>query len=286
MRRILIQLDTDPHPSVFDRVVAVDSDVDELFSYGNVGIDDVEALVHGGMFTRGPRDLKNTAVFVGGSRVSDGEALFERVQKAFFGPVRLSVMMDSNGSNTTAAAAVLAARKHLDFAGMRAIVLGGTGPVGQRVGQLLAARGADVVLGSRSLSRAEQTCEAIRSVHTDASLSGLELKDGWASQVGKCDLLVAAGAAGVEFLSATEWQSLEGLQVAIDVNAVPPVGLEGIDVMSKAVDVNGVTTYGAIGVGGLKMKIHKAAIRSLFESNDAVLETEAIYAIGEQLAAN
>ena len=286
MRRILIQLDTDPHPSVFDRVVAVDSDVDELFSYGSVGVDDVEALVHGGMFTRGPKDLKNTAVFVGGSRVSDGEAVFEQVQRAFFGPVRLSVMMDSNGSNTTAAAAVLAARQHLDFSSTRAIVLGGTGPVGQRVGQLLAARGAEVVLGSRSLARAEQTCDFIRETHADASLTGLELAEGWVSRVEKCNLLVAAGAAGVEFLSSAEWQTLTGLQVAIDVNAVPPVGLEGIDVMSKAVDVNGVTTYGAIGVGGLKMKIHKAAVRSLFESNEAVLETEAIYAIGEQLLAD
>ncbi len=141
MKTILLQLDTDPFPSTFDRVAAVDSGVDEVFSYGGVTPDAVEGLVHGGMFTRGPKDLKSTAVFIGGSDVALGEALFARVQQVFFGPMRLSVMMDSNGSNTTAAAAVLAARKHLELKGLHVLVAGATGPVGQRVAQLLARAG-------------------------------------------------------------------------------------------------------------------------------------------------
>ena len=43
-RKILIQLDSDPHPSVFDRVVAIDAGVDELFSYGGVKPDEVGIL--------------------------------------------------------------------------------------------------------------------------------------------------------------------------------------------------------------------------------------------------
>ena len=78
------------------------------------------------MFTRGPNDLKSTAIFVGGSRVADGEALLARVQKTFFGPVRVSVMMDSNGSNTTAAAAVISAGKHVSLSESKVVVLGGT----------------------------------------------------------------------------------------------------------------------------------------------------------------
>jgi methylenetetrahydrofolate/methylenetetrahydromethanopterin dehydrogenase (NADP+) len=50
--------------------------------------------------------------------------------------------------------------------------------------------------------------------------------------------------------------------------------------MDKAVTRNGVVCYGAIGVGGTKMKIHTAALRQLFESNDRVLDTNAIYEIG------
>ncbi|HVJ67190.1 MAG TPA: methylene-tetrahydromethanopterin dehydrogenase N-terminal domain-containing protein, partial [Caulifigura sp.] len=92
MKRILIQLDTDSLPSVFDRVVAIDAGVDELFSYGGVTPDNVTGLVHGAIFTRGPADLKNTAIFIGGSNVPAGEALVKAVKKAFFGPMRVSLL--------------------------------------------------------------------------------------------------------------------------------------------------------------------------------------------------
>src|SRR5262245_49818321 len=156
MKKILIQLDTDPQPSSFDRVVAVDADIDHLFSYGGVTPQTVEPLVHGAIFTRGGKDLAHTALFIGGSHVAAGEALFEKVRATFFGPMRVSVMMDSNGSNTTAAAAVLSARKHLALAGTTAVVLAGTGPVGLRAAQLLTAAGAHVRVGSRGLDRASQ----------------------------------------------------------------------------------------------------------------------------------
>src|ERR671933_733369 len=116
---ILIQLDTDPQPSAFDRVVAVDAGADQVFSYGNVQPEQVRDLVHGAIFTRGPKDLKRTALFIGGSDV--------------------------------AAAAVRAAATHLDLGRTAALVLGGTGPVGQRVARLLARQGAEVRLASRQL---------------------------------------------------------------------------------------------------------------------------------------
>ncbi|QDT48210.1 Bifunctional protein MdtA [Symmachiella dynata] len=285
MKRILIQLDTDPQPSTFDRVVAVDSDVDQLFSYGGITVDNAEPLVHGAMFTRGPKDLKSTAIFVGGSDVSAGEAVLAKVQETFFGPVRVSVMMDSNGSNTTAAAAVLCAQRHLNPAGSEALVLGGTGPVGLRAAQILAGLGAKVRLASRSVERAEQACAAIRAEVEDAQLTPVATGND-AEIMQACDgagLIIAAGAAGVQFLSAEQRGSLDTLKVAIDLNAVPPVGLEGVDMMDTGKEVDGVICYGAIGVGGLKMRIHKAAVRRLFESNAHVLDTAAIYEIGREL---
>ncbi len=113
--RILIQLDTDPHASVFDGVVAVDAGVEHLFQYSNVKPDDVRALIHGAMFTRGPSDLHSTAVFVGGSDVTIGRSVADAAAKSCFDPFRVSIMHDSNGCNSTAAAAVLCASKHLDF---------------------------------------------------------------------------------------------------------------------------------------------------------------------------
>lgn len=285
MKTILIQFDTDPLPSTFDRVVAVDAGVDELFSYGNTSPENVTGLVHGAMFTRGPKQLQNTAIFIGGSNVHDGEELLETVTDTFFGPVSVSVMMDSNGSNTTAAAAVLSAGQHLEFANASTAILGGTGPVGQRAAELLAARGATVKLYSRSQSRAESACRAIQDKLPDASLAPCELKSSeeLAAELEGTSLLIAAGAAGVQFLEESHLQQIMSLKVAVDLNAVPPTGLGGVEVMDKAAEKLDCFCYGAIGVGGLKMKIHKAAIAKLFESNDQVLGTEEIYGIGETL---
>ena len=283
MKRILLQLDTDPHPSVFDRVVAIDAGVEELFSYGGVTPENVTPLVHGAMFTRGPGDLKDTALFVGGSNVAAGEAVTAKVLKTFFGPMRVSLMMDSNGSNTTAAAAVLAAGKHLPLHGAQAVVLGGTGPVGQRAAQLLAVQGAKVRVASRSQDRAEKTCDSIRSAVSGANLQAVAIDSDEALRRA-CEgvsLIIAAGAAGVQFLSAEQRRGISTLKVAIDLNAVPPLGLEGIEISDKAKERDGVVCYGAVGVGGTKMKIHRAAITRLFESNDKVLDTAAIFKIGE-----
>ncbi len=285
MRRILIHFDTDPVPSVFDRVVAIDAGVDELFSYGGITGENVESLVHGAIFTRGPADLKHTAIFIGGSRVEEGQRLFEKVRGIFFGPMRVSVMMDSNGSNTTAAAAVLAAKKQADLTGRRALVLGGTGPVGHRAAQLLAREEVRVRVASRSLERATSTAAAIRSSVTGAEVSGIST--GSPSDVEQAcrdvEILIAAGAAGAQLLSTGQREAIAGLKVAIDLNAVPPAGLAGIEVTDKGTERHGAFCYGAIGVGGTKMKIHKACLARLFESNDQLLDTERIYQIGESV---
>ena len=284
MKRILIQLDTDERPSSFDRVVAVDAGVDELFSYGGITAENVEGLIHGAIFTRGPKDLHNTAVFVGGSDTGSGESVMAKVQKTFFGPMRVSSMMDSNGCNTTAAAAVLAAARHVDLSTSSATVFGGTGPVGQRAAQLLAAEGSRVRLVSRSADRASDVCDRVRSTLSSGSVEavGASGEVELLAATEGCDVLIAAGAAGVHFLSEQALADTS-LKVAIDLNAVPPAGLDGIGVTDKASDVGGTICYGAIGVGGTKMKIHKAAIEKLFAQNDLVLDTAAIFELGQKL---
>ena len=286
LKTILAQFDTDVLPSSFDRVVAVDANVEQLFSYGSVTPDNVTGLVHGLMFTRGPADLKHSAIFIGGSDVAAGEALLRKVSKTFFGPMRVSVMMDSNGCNTTAAAAIASARKHLNLVGCRAVVLGATGPVGLRAAELLALEQAHVTLVSRTLDRAESACITIRTKVEDARVTAA-----CASQPTECEtlcqnatLIVAAGAAGVCFLESGSLRRIQGLRLAIDLNAVPPVGIADINAMDKAVEKFGVICYGALGVGGTKMKVHKKAIASMFESNDRVLETRTIYDMALQVA--
>lgn len=286
MQKILIQLDTDSCPSTFDQVVAVDAGAERIFSYGGIDEQNVEGLVHGAIFTRGPADLKNTAIFVGGSNVAAGERLMEKIQQTFFGPMRVSVMMDSNGCNTTAAAAVVAARRHTDLSSATALVLGGTGPVGQRVAQLLAGEGCQVRLASRSEERAATVCSAIQQQQPAAQLTPLAAAGGddcLAAAAG-ADLLFAAGAAGICFLPEGSLSAIEGLKVAIDLNAVPPVGLADVGVADRGVDHDGVVCYGALGVGGTKMKVHRKAINQLFESSDRVLDTQQIYELALDVA--
>ncbi|MCA9229571.1 MAG: NAD(P)H-binding protein [Planctomycetales bacterium] len=287
MKKILLCLDSDPQPSVFDSVVAIDADVDYLLRHGDVKPAEVRDLVHGVMFTRGGAHLKNAAVFIGGTDVHAGEQLLAAAQKAFFGPVRVSLMLDCNGANTTAAAAVVSARRHVPMGPeTTAVVLGATGSVGQRVVRMLAQESVEVRVASRRLPRAEGVCHRVSQAVSGARLTPHSTD---ATEVAEliqgAQLVIATGAAGVQLLDANSRRAAASLQVAIDLNAVPPLGVEGIEPGDKAAERAGQICYGALGVGGLKMKIHKGAINRLFQANDLVLDADEIYALGKHLDA-
>ncbi len=288
-QKILIQIDSDPLASTFDSIVAIDSGVDQLITRAGVTAMEVQSLVHGAMFTRGGEDLKNTALFFGGSNVGQSESLVKAAKKTFFGPVRVSIMSDPNGSNTTSAAAVLCAKRHVELSGCNATVLAATGPVGQRIAALLFRAEANVTVCSRRLEKAKTVCDQIQSQEELPRLAQGQLipyqtqtaHDALQAVQG-ARVVFAAGAASVQLLDAS-WLELDNPpEVAIDVNAVPPAGISGIGVTDKAAKLNSTFCYGAIGVGGLKMKIHRKCIQQLFESNDLVLEVDEIFALGQE----
>ncbi len=284
-QRILFQLDCDQLPSSFDSVVAIDAGVEQLVPYGGVQATTVTGLVHGAMFTRGGDDLKSTAIFVGGSDVGDAETVMNAIQATFFGSVRVSVMLDANGCNTTASAAVVAASRHVDLKGSKAVVLGGTGPVGLRVARLLASDGASVTLTSRSIQKAEQACAELQTQLPESQFLGVAPGNSQelAAMVEDASVIISCGAAGYQLIDEETIRGAKSLKVAIDLNAVPPAGIGAIAVTDKAAPMGDAVGYGAIGVGGLKMKTHKAAIQSLFESNDRVLDATEIYAIAKSI---
>jgi methylenetetrahydrofolate/methylenetetrahydromethanopterin dehydrogenase (NADP+) len=280
MKKLLLQLDPDRNPSAFDRIVAYDAGADEVLSYGGVTASDVTPLVHGAIFTRGPADLRHTAVWVGGTDVGAAEALFTAVQKAFFGPFRVSAMMDANGCNTTAAAAVARLAGVITLSDTRAVILGGTGPVGIRAAALLAREGSTVVLCSRSLDRARTACERLKASFGvtvtpcqawDETTVKQALED--------ADVCLTAGAAGVTFVARAVWATHPRLKALADVNAVPPLGIEGIEAADKGTERHGKRVFGALGIGSLKMKVHRACVAHLFERNDAVVDLETIYGV-------
>ncbi len=285
MKKLLFQFDTDPFPATFDTVVAYDGGADHVIGHGNVTPENVRALVEGCIFTRPPKDKKNTAIFVGGSNMAKGQELFNAIQSFFFFDFRVSVMLDSNGSNTTAAAAVAKLASSGSLNGKKAVVLAGTGPVGQRAAFMLAQQGAQVSITSRHIFNAEQACFDIKErFGVDVTPIEASTMEDRAEVVADANIILATGAAGVELLKPEHWQDNPNVELIADANATPPLGIGGTDMMDKGKDRHGKIIWGAIGFGALKLALHRACIARLFEDNQQVLDAEAIFELAKDMA--
>lgn len=285
MKKLLFLFDTDSYPSVFDTVVGYDGGADRVSGYANVTPENVGALVDGTIFTRGGKDKQNTAIFVGGGNMTKGEALYEKIKKHFFGPFRVSVMLDSNGSNTTAAAGVALLAKGRSLKGKKAVVLAGTGPVGMRAAAFLAQEGAEVTLTSRTKDRAEEAAKALEKrfgFKAKGVAGGTDEER--AAAVKDANIVFSAGAIGVQLLPLSAWKDNPNIELLADVNAQPPLGIEGIEATDKGKDRHGKIAFGALGIGGLKLKLHRGCIGKLFESSEATLDAEEIYALAKDWA--
>jgi hypothetical protein len=286
VKKVLLQLDTDQHPSPFDAIVAHDAGVDVLLSQGGVTPEAVRDLVQGAFFTRAPGDA-SLAVWVGGSDVRAGEKVLEEVQATFFGPFRVSAMLDSDGCNTTAATAIAMIARDRDLNGRRAVILG-VGPVGLRSATLLGQEGCEVhatsipgdVLGTdsyrrpRGLAAAEQlgidAREPADREEMEAALEG-------------ANIVLTGGPAGVEVLRKEVWSANPTVELLADYNAAEPLGIEGVEAGDDLVEREGKLALGALGIGGKKMKTHKACVRRLFESSDLVLDVDGVYAVAKEI---
>ena len=285
MKKLLLQFDSDKHPSSFDRVVPFDAGVDDVLSYGNVAVEDIEGLVQGGFFTRKISDLKNTAIWIGGSNVPTGEALLKAVRNSFFGPFELSVMLDSNGCNTTAATAVAKIVKEVDVNGQKVVVAAGTGPVGMRAAGLLASEGANVTISSRRKEGADKAAAYVNERFGVDTVTGTVLSDAETAReaLDGAVAVFTTGAAGIQLVSEEIWSSIPSLKLIADINAVPPLGIGGIDMNDNREERNGRLSFGAIGIGGPKMKVHRTCIARLFEANNVVMDAEEVYAVAKEL---
>ena len=280
MKKLLLHFDTDASPSTFDQVVAYDSNVDNIIAYGGITVENVTSHVHGMLFTRGGGNLKNSAIFIGGSNVSASDLVGAAVKKSFFEPMSVSVMLDPNGSNTTAAAIVRKVTTNYDINGKKVVIIG-SGPVGQRAALLLLKEGAgEVVITSRDITRSKAISLQMKNDY-GVSVTAREAASG--ESVNKllkdAHVAIACGPAGVCVIPQSAWRSCDTLEVVADVNAVPPLGIAGLDLMDNGTEKEGIRLYGALAIGNLKMKVHRAAIKSLYESSNQFLNETTIYDI-------
>jgi len=173
-----------------------------------------------------------------------------------------------------------------DLRGKSAVILAGTGPVGQRAAGLLSKGGASVTITSRKPEQGDRARRAI------GERFGVEVAVRTMTDPGHCAevldgaaILLNSGPAGVLMAPKAAWTGCASLKVAVDLNAVPPLGIEGVELTDSGVERQGVKGYGAFGVGGFKTKLHKACIAKLFERNDLVLDAETIAEVARQLIA-
>lgn len=224
MKKLLFQLDTDPTPNIFDTVVAYDGGADHVLSYGNIKPSTVGIIIDVAIFTRPPKMKKNTALFVSGSNIADGEAVLASVRNHFFGDFCVSVMLDSNGSNTTAAVATIGLHANLARKRGRA----------RRDRPGRAARGHDVCIGRRrsdpDLAPRRSSGDCLRGdaqpFRRDSARSGRVLEG--------ANIILATGAAGVELLHEDAWKDLPKLEILMGANATPPLGIQGVDMNNRA----------------------------------------------------
>lgn len=278
MKKILIQLDTDQHPSPFDAIAAYDAGVEIVLAFGAITAENLGDVVQGAMFPRGPDGLANTAYWVGGSTVRDGEAVFDAARKLFFKPFDASIMLDSDGSNTTAAAAVALVRREVTLKGDRAAVIG-VGPVGLRTAELLRREGAEVTVltfppdvmkgGHRRASGIPVAQDAGFEVIEPESSDQLD------AAIAGHVAVFAAGPAGVQILRRSGWAGVEGL--VVDFSAAEPVGVEGVARDDNLTEEGGVKKLGALAVGGPKMNVQKSCVQRMFEDKGTVLDLDGVY---------
>jgi len=281
MKKILVYLSNESQPSLFDLIVAYDSDVDVVLPYGNITKDDITNMVYGCIFTRRPKKLINTAILIGGDDSDLADKMMKKAKKTFFGDFNVSIMADPNGNSTTSAATVAKIKDKLeDLSGMNVTVLAGTGPVGERVSVLMCREGAKVILTSRKQEKAEKVCTKIKEKY-DRDVTPMQVSnDSECLQAVKgADIVIATGKAGIQLMSKNVWSQCPSIKVLADVNAYPPAGIEEVDTRDDAKEVDGKFLFGAVAIGDLKTKGMRDVIRKMYEEKGAFMDLEKIYDI-------
>jgi len=259
--------------SPFDINMAVDAGFQVVMPYCGVAAEDIRGLTQDAIFSRGPKGVKATAIFIGGRDVLLAADMLASARAAMVPPFAVSVMADPSGSYTTAAALVACVERQLqrvhgsDLAGKEVLILGGTGTVGRIAGVLAAGLGARVSLGHH-LGRAE----AERAAGSTGERFGCRLQGVDASSaalrrplLAEADVILATAAAGIQVLDAGELAGAGRLLVAADVNAVPPAGIAGVGVMDDGQPLPGGrgVGIGALAVGNVKYQVEHRLLAAM-----------------------
>jgi hypothetical protein len=293
-KTVFIFLDTDKFCSPFDMLVATDAFPDSnIFKYENVTGEDAGKIVFDALFPRGPLGAAHTKLFINGSNFEMVEKVVEATQKCMASaPWGNSIIVDPRGAYSTAAGAVaktlgLSLEKGLGtLEGKNVTVLAGTGPVGQTAARIYASEKANVVITSRTLAKGQAVAdkinkevgaERVKVVEvTKTEQTGVAVKD--------AEIILAAGAGGIQLLSAEELEKYgKKAKIIADINAIKPVGVEGLGSNDDGKELKpGVCGIGALAIGKLKIKIETDMIKRATEAASGLFDYSIAYDIGKQ----
>jgi len=294
--RILHMITPLKHMSPFDVNMALDAGYDDVITYSNATIEDVYGLVQDAIFSRSPEGIKRTAMFIGGKKAIEALDMMDRAKKAMVPPFEISVFADPAGSFTTAAAMVACAKKALqdtfntDLKDKRVMVYGGTGVVAFASAVIATTDGAKAILvGYDGPERVRRlTMEANDRFDVDLGYADGTTEAQKAELAQSADIIFSAGPAGRQILSFEQLKPAKDLKVVADVNAVPPLGVEGVGIKDNGTPIEGTSAVGigALAIGDIKYKTETGLFKEMIEAEKPVyLDFRAAYRLAQALVA-
>jgi methylene-tetrahydromethanopterin dehydrogenase len=279
-KNILHMVTPTKHLSPFDVNMALDAGYDAVLTYTNVTLDEVTGLVQDAIFSRPPKVGARTGMFFGGKNASLALDMLAKAKKALVPPFGISFFADPAGSFTTAAAMVACAEKILrekkkrDLKGLKVAIFGATGVVGFASAVIAALEGSDVTLvGYDGIKRISDGATEIKTRFNVDVRAADGSDDGKKSTIlAETGVALCAGRAGVQILSAAQLAAARQLLIAADVNAVPPAGVEGLDMHANGVELTpqGVLGLGPLAIGNVKYKTEFGLFQKMIVANKPV----------------
>jgi len=283
-RSIIHMINPMVHNSPFDINMAVDAGYEVIVPYENIKLEEIYGLTQDAIFSRGPSGVKKTGMFIGGRDIGLAMDMLDQARKAMVPPFEISVFADPSGAFTTAGALVACVEKELKknfnqgLSGARAVVFGGTGPVGLATAVIAAQQGADTTIVDHfSIDTAlEFAAEAKQRYGVELRATAAASDADKARLISNADLVFCTAKAGIQVLNASVLADAKQLKVAGDVNAVPPLGIEGIGIMdfgeplTHATNSQGAVAIGALAVGNVKYQLQQALLTETLEAEKPV----------------
>ncbi len=291
---ILHMLSPQKHMSPFDVNMAADAGYKVIVPYINVGLEEVTGLVQDAIFSRPPNYGVKTGFFMGGKDAILALDMLDTAQKAMVPPFQCSLLADPAGSFTTAAAMVACVERVLKlkfgrgWKGTKVAVFGATGVVGFASSiiaalegahvQLVAHRGVDRVIKSAAVSK--------QRFGVDLEAVNGETADQKRDIIANAEVIFAAAAAGVQVVSAEHKALAKNLLCIADVNAVPPPGVDGMELFMDGAPLPGCNALGVgpLAIGDIKYKTESGLFKQMLSSSEPLaLDFRHAYAFAKKL---